>query len=145
MFDMVPFGRRRRRQLSEGEDPFDSLLSDFFSDAMDLADVGFKTDIREDQENYYIESELPGMKKEDINIEIQDDNLVISANREETDETEEENYLRREIRRGSFQRVFRLDNVQEEKIEAEYDNGLLKVTMPKAEPGREEKRVIDIK
>ncbi|MFW5788285.1 MAG: Hsp20/alpha crystallin family protein [Halanaerobiales bacterium] len=144
MFNLVPFRNRRRNQVSEREDPFYSLVSDFFSDVMDVADLGFKTDIKEDENNYYIEAELPGLSKEDIKIEIDDDNLIISATNEKIEEEEKENYLRRERRSGTYQRSFRLDNVNEDGIEAEYEDGILNVVLPKEEPGKPQKRVIDI-
>ena len=146
MFDLMPFRNRShsRNDVANWEDSMNSLVSDFFNDMMDLADVGFKTDIKEDEDNYYIEAELPGLNKEDINIELNNDHLVISATNEETKEEEEENYIRRERRAGSYQRAFALDNVNEDEIEAEYDEGLLKVTLPKEESGQPQKRVIDI-
>lgn len=143
MFDLVPF-RRRRGEVSESEDPFESMVSDFFSDVMDVADLGFKTDIKEDEENYYIESELPGLDRDDIQVEIDDNTLIISATNEEEVEKEETNYIRRERRSGTYQRTFRLDNVNEDNIEAEYNDGILNITLPKEEPGKPEKRVIDI-
>lgn len=145
MFDLVPFRNRRRNRVAEREDPFYSLVSDFFSDVMDVADLGFKTDIREDKENYYIEAELPGLSKDDIQIEIDNDNLIISATNEKVEEEKEENYIRRERRSGTYQRSFRLDNVNENEIEAEYNDGILNVVLPKKEPGKPDKRVIDIK
>jgi len=144
MFNMVPF-RRRGGEVDEWEDPFNSLVSDFFTDVMDLADVGFKTDIKEDEENYYIEAELPGLSKEDINIEINNDSLVISATNEQKKEEKNENYIRRERRTGTYQRAFGLDNIKEDEIEAEYNDGILKVVLPKKETGQTKRRVIDIK
>lgn len=144
MFDLMPFRRRRKNQPSDMDETFDSLVSDFFSDVADMADRGFKTDIKEDEDNFYVEAELPGMNRDDISVEVEDDNLIISASREETNEEKEEDYLRREIRTGSFQRVFRLDNVNEDNISAEYTDGLLKIQLPKEEPGKEDRKVIDI-
>ena len=146
MFDLVPFRRRGRgNKLDETEDTFDSLVSDFFSDMLDVADIGFKTDIREDEDNYYIEAELPGLNKDDINIKLEEDNLVISATNEEVQEEEDENYIRRERRTGTYQRAFRIDNVKEDEITAEYEDGILEVTLPKEEQGETQKRrVIDI-
>lgn len=143
MFDLVPF--RHRRNVEEREDPFNSLVSNFFSDVMDMADLGFKTDIKEDENKYSIEAELPGLSKDDINIEVNDNNLVISATNEEVQETKEDNYIRRERRTGSYQRSFKLENVKKDEIEAEYNDGILTVDLPKKEPGKTKKRVIDIK
>ncbi|MFW6269475.1 MAG: Hsp20/alpha crystallin family protein [Bacillota bacterium] len=145
MFDLVPFRRHGRGEVDEQDDPFNALVSDFFSDVMDMADIGFKTDIKEDENNYYIEAELPGLSKEDINLELDNDRLIISATNEEKREREEENYIRRERRTGTYQRAFQIENVEEDAIEAEYEDGILKILLPKKEPGKDRKRVINIK
>ena len=147
MFDLVPFRNRRRGEVEEREgDPFNSLVNEFFSDAFNAIDTrSFKTDVKENDDEYVIESELPGLEKDDINIEITDNYLTISAHNEEKVEEENENYIRRERRTGSFQRVFQIDNVKEDEIDAEYENGILKVTLPKKEKTTPKKRTIDIK
>ncbi|HKL74847.1 MAG TPA: Hsp20/alpha crystallin family protein [Halanaerobiales bacterium] len=147
MFDLVPFRNRRRGEVEEGKgDPFNSLVNEFFSDAFNAIDTkSFKTDVKETDENYIIESELPGLSKEDINIEITDNYLTISAQNEEKFEEEKENYIRRERRTGSFQRVFQIDNVKEDEIDAKYENGILEVTLPKKEKQTPKKKTIDIK
>ncbi|MGM0411500.1 MAG: Hsp20/alpha crystallin family protein [Bacillota bacterium] len=145
MFDLVPFRNRRRGELEESKDPFNDLVNDFFSDAFNVIDSkSFKTDVKETDEEYIIESELPGLNKEDINIEMTDDYLTISAQNEEKVEDEGENYIRRERRTGSYQRVFRIDNVKDDEIKANYDNGILTLTLPKKEKTKPEKRTIDI-
>ncbi|MFW6026502.1 MAG: Hsp20/alpha crystallin family protein [Candidatus Woesearchaeota archaeon] len=145
MFDLVPFRNRRRGELEESKDPFNDLVNDFFSDAFNVIDSkSFKTDVRETDEEYIIESELPGLNKENINIEMTDDYLTISAQNEEEVEDEGENYIRRERRTGSYQRVFRIDNVKDDEIKANYDNGILTLTLPKKEKTKPEKRTIDI-
>ena len=147
MFDLVPFRNRRRGEVEEREgDPFNSLVNEFFSDAFNAIDTrSFKTDVKENDDEYVIESELPGLEKDDINIEITDNYLTISAHNEEKVEEENENYIRRERRTGSFQRVFQIDNVKEDEIDAEYENGILKVILPKKEKTTPKKRTIDIK
>ena len=147
MFDLVPFRNRRRGEVEEREgDPFNSLVNEFFSDAFNALDTrSFKTDVKETDDEYIIESELPGLEKDDINIEITDNYLTISAHNEEKIEEENENYIRRERRTGSFQRVFQIDNVKEDEIDAKYENGILMVTLPKKEKSAPKKKTIDIK
>ncbi|MFW6238656.1 MAG: Hsp20/alpha crystallin family protein [Halanaerobiales bacterium] len=143
MFDLVPF-RRNRRGLSETDNTFDSLMSDFFN-WTDRFETGFKTDIKETEEAYIIEAELAGMSKDDINIEVDEDNyLTIMARNEEVHEEGDDSYIRRERSRGHYARRFYLENVNEEEIEANYDNGILEVVLPKKEPTRAKKRTIDI-
>ncbi|MFW5995671.1 MAG: Hsp20/alpha crystallin family protein [Halanaerobiaceae bacterium] len=143
MFDLVPFSRNRRG-LSETDNTFDSLMSDFFN-WTDRFETGFKTDIKETEEAYIIEAELAGMSKDDINIEVDEDNyLTIMARNEEVHEEGDDSYIRRERSRGHYARRFYLENVNEEEIEANYDNGILEVVLPKKEPTRAKKRTIDI-
>ncbi|MFW6287577.1 MAG: Hsp20/alpha crystallin family protein, partial [bacterium] len=112
---------------------------------MDVKGFSFKADVKEEEDKYWIEAELPGLNKEDISIELDDDRLLISASRNEEVKDKKDNYIYRERSTGRFQRSFRLENVSEDEIEAEYKNGLLKVKLPKNEEGIKRKRVIDIK
>ena len=146
MFDLVPFRNRNRRDVAEREeDPFNNLVSDFFGDVMDFAGRSFRADIKESDDEYTIEAEMPGMKKEDIELEINDDYLTISAEHSEEKEEKEENYIRRERRQGKYTRSFYLENVNQDDIEAEYNDGVLKVHLPKEEKTPVKKRTIDIK
>ncbi|MBF8437913.1 Hsp20/alpha crystallin family protein [Halanaerobiaceae bacterium Z-7014] len=142
MFDLVPF-RRRNRQM-QGQDPMESLINSFFDDSFTSMTANFKTDIIEQEDKYVIEAELPGMHKDDIELEIDNDRLTISANQTHEVKEEEENYIRRERRTGSFQRSFYIDNVQEDDIKASYDNGILKIYLPKKEPTKPKRREIEI-
>ena len=143
----MPF-RNRNRESREGNLPSDELFNTFRSnlldDFMDLTRSGFKTDIKENDENFIIEAELPGLEKDDITLEIEDDRMTISVQEENEIEEETEDYIRKERRTGNYQRSFRINNVNEDAIEAEYNNGILKVTLPKEEPGKSRRREIDI-
>ena len=146
MFDLVPFRNRNRRDVAErDEDPINSIVSDFFGDVMDFAGRSFRADIKESDEEYTIEAEMQSMKKEDINLELNDDYLIISAEHTEENEEKEDNYIRRERRQGRYTRSFYLENVNQDDIEAEYDEGILKVHLPKEEKTPVKKRTIDIK
>ncbi len=142
MFDLMPFrgGKSERRGLAPTERVFD----DFLTDTLDMFRSSFKTDVIEKDEEFVIEAELPGMSRDDIDIELQDNMLSISAEHETEDEEEAENYIRRERRTGKFQRAFQIDNVDEDEITAEFENGILQVCLPKEEPTRSERRTIDI-
>ena len=113
-------------------------------DFMDLTRSGFKTDIKETDDNFIIEAELPGLTKDDITLEIEENRLTISVQEEDEIEQETEDYIRKERRTGSYQRSFRINNVQEDAIEAEYNNGILEIMLPKQEPGKDTRRTIDI-
>ncbi len=93
----------------------------------------FRTDISETETGYLLEAELPGFKKEDISIDIDHDYLTVSAKREETNEEKnsEGKFIRRERYSGSFSRSFGISGVDPDAITAGYEDGILKVTMPK--------------
>ncbi len=145
MFDLVPFRNRSRKSLSESRrDPFNNMISDIFDDVMDFADRSFRADIKEKEDEYLIEAEMPGMNKEDIELEIDENYLTITADHKEETEEKGENYIRRERRQGRYARSFYLDNVKENEIKAEYNDGILTVHLPKSEKTEVKRRTIDI-
>jgi len=89
-------------------------------------------DIHESEKKLVLTAELPGLKEEDVEVNIDGNTLSISGKREFEEETKKEDYHRIERSYGSFFRSFTLPSyIDQEKVKAEYDNGLLKVTMPK--------------
>ena len=104
----------------------------------------FVTDIKETEDEFIMEAELPGLDKDDIDIQVDDNTLTISANTETTTEEESGSYIRRERRVQSFRRAFPINNVKIDEVVAEYDNGILKVNMPKKESGKTTKKRIEI-
>lgn len=145
MFDVTPF---RKNNLSRGENFVPSYFRDFFDD--DFFSLGnylqrnLKVDLKETSENYLIDADLPGIKKEDINIDFHNNYLVISAKRNESTEDKKENYIRRERHYGEFKRSFYIDNVDESKISASFNDGVLKIILPKINNGDDKKRKINI-
>ncbi len=133
LFDMIPFRNRNKKGMMSQNVPINSLVSSFFNDVLDIAEKDFKIDIKEKKEEYVIEAEMPGVKKEDIKLELKDNYLIISAKNEITSEEKGENYIRKERRSGSFSRDFYLEHVNQDAIRAEYINGILYVRLPKLE------------
>lgn len=138
MFGMLPFERRSDNNL------FDVFDNFFGKSSMSLPD--FRTDIKEMEDKYVLEAELPGFNKEDITLDVKDGVLTISAeHKEEKEEKDEQgNYLRRERRYGSFTRSFDVTGIEEGGISAKYENGILKLALPKAAPMVETARRIAI-
>jgi HSP20 family protein len=87
---------------------------------------------------------MPGYEKQDIEVEWQDGQLTIRAQRQQTVDENERDYVRRERSYGEVSRSFWVDNIQPEKINAEYRDGILKIVLPKASPTREPGKKIDI-
>jgi HSP20 family protein len=137
MKEIVPFGRRRG-----GLVPGDLFRNFFGRDLMDeffetgLTDVfgmtAMRADIRETDNEYIVEAELPGIKREDIDLNLSDDRLTISAKCEESTSSDKKNFICKERRFGQFSRTFLLQGIDNEKVSAEYKDGILKVVLPKA-------------
>ena len=102
-------------------------------------------DIAESDKEFEIQFQLPGLKKEDIQINVDSDRLTVSGERKFENEKKEKNYHTVESHYGSFSRSFYLpDSVNAEKIDASYKDGILTVLVPKDEK-KESKRTISIK
>lgn len=141
MFGMLPFEYRDRNLF----DVFDNFERSFFKNTnVDLP--AFRTDIRDDGDKYVLDAELPGFHKEDIKLDVQDGILTISASHEETKEEKDDkgNYIRRERRMGSFNRSFDISGIDDQSISAAYNNGVLTLNLPKAQPALPESRRIAI-
>ena len=110
---------------------FDDDFDDFFKPVMRRNDV--KCDIYEENGEYHIEMDIPGYDKKDINIEVKDGYLTVKASKETEDKEESKNYIRRERVVGSFTKSFALGDVDTDKIDAKFENGILNVTIPKQE------------
>lgn len=101
--------------------------------------------LRETPKEYAIELAVPGMKRDDFNIEIDDNMLSISCEKEENINEDKDDYKRREYNYSSFSRSFRLpETVKADKIKAQYDNGVLHITVPKAEQNDQRKKRINV-
>jgi HSP20 family protein len=89
-------------------------------------------DVYETNDEYVVKAAVPGIDPKDLDIQVEDDVLTIKGQFEQKDEVTEENYLRKELRYGSFQRSLRLPpTVDAEKAEATFEHGVLKLSLPK--------------
>ncbi len=101
--------------------------------------------IIDNEKDFTIELAVPGMSKEDFNIKLDDDILSITVEREVEEEKEDKNFTRREFRHDGFCRSFSMpDIVAQEKIKADYKNGVLSVVLPKSEEAKVKGREIKI-
>jgi len=106
----------------------------FFDDFQKGSTAGFSPaiDMYEKGNNVIVEAQLPGIDAEKVDISVEDDVLTIQGKMEKKSEVEEENYFRREIHKGSFYRSVLLPaHVEGDKAQAEFEEGLLKVIIPK--------------
>ena len=126
----------------------DDVFDDFFPQRRNDDFSNMKCDIYEKDGKYYMEMDIPGFSKEDVNIEVDDnDYLTITAekNYEANDSDKDKNYVRKERSYGKYQRSFYVGDIDKDNIEATFDNGILKVVMPKMEEEKLSKRSIEIK
>ena len=125
----------------------DEIFKDLMGGTQYVNKVTAPVNIKETENNFLVELMAPGLKKEDFNIELNNDLLTISSEvKTEKTEGEEGKFTRKEFSFSSFKRSFTLpETVNQEAITASYDNGILKLTLPKKEEALpKEKRLIDI-
>lgn len=132
------------REMEEFERNFFGYPFGSFFDNRDLAE--FKTDLTDEGDHYLLEADLPGFDKKDIHLDINDDVLTVSAERhskiEEKDKKDK--VVRIERSYGSYSRQFDVSGVKTDEIKAKYDNGVLKLTLPKKEKIESDSRRLEI-
>ena len=112
----------------------DSFLERFFGEDAALSSFSPRVDISEDKEAYHLEAELPGVRQEDIKLNYEKGILTLSGCKGHSEEKKEKNFLRRETYVGNFSRSFRLsEDVDQDKIIARFDKGVLSVLLPKGQ------------
>lgn len=133
MLSMIPY--RMLNNLSGARtgwlnDPFFRSFMDMSSGAMN----SFRVDIRERDNSYLLDAELPGIPKDKIQLTVDKDVLTISADIESEKSSQHENYCYSERRAGHVQRSFNLEGIDADAITASYRDGMLYVNLPKAKP-----------
>jgi HSP20 family protein len=131
---------------------FSNVIPSFFDEAFSGRETAAfmpAVNISEDEKSWHIEVSAAGFKKEDFKLRLENETLTVSAEHKEETPAEGEkqkNYSRREFRYGSFSRTFRLPKelVNEENINAVYENGILMLSIPKKEAVKKEMKEIKI-
>lgn len=126
-------------------EPFRDFIEKFFEEDFSFLLNRFATDVYETDKDIVVEMQIPGFKKENIKISFKDGYLKVEGKAEEKEEEKDKNYWRREIRKGSFVRVVPLPvDVDSKKAKAKFENGVLKIVLPKIEVKEEEGEEIKI-
>ena len=112
----------------------DSIFDNFMDEGSDNFDV-MKCDVYEKDGAYHIEADIPGFKKDEISVDCEDGYVTISAEKNTENEEKDENkkYIKRERFYGKTVRKFYVGDVDSEKINAEYKDGMLELVVPKEE------------
>ncbi len=119
-------------------------IDDVIDSLMDCEKSEMKCDIYEKENNYIVEMDLPGYKKEDIKIECNKGNLIVSCEKQKEEKDETKKYIRRERSYGKYSRSFYLGDIDQENIDASFKDGTLIITIPKIDEEKN-KTYIDIK
>ena len=110
---------------------FDSFfMDDFFNDRFTPFSSFAGVDVIKNENGYDLHVDLPGVKKEDIVIDMKDDILSIKVASQEESETKEKNYVIRQRSSRAFSRSFKVAGIQEDNISAQYENGVLSLNLP---------------
>ncbi|MCB0431118.1 MAG: Hsp20/alpha crystallin family protein [Flavobacteriales bacterium] len=127
-------------KFKKGDPAFHPALSDFFDDFLSPAVFNGgrvsmpAVNISEAEDKYHVEFSAPGFKKEDFDVKVENETLTVSAEFKAEKEGKEKNYSRKEFSFGSFKRSFSLpESVNANAIQAQYENGILKIDLPKKE------------
>ena len=135
------------KELENFDDKIQSLLNTFPDFHSEYEESFYpKIDISEDEKNIYVDSELPGIKKKDIKISINDNILTISGEKKNERNEKDLNFFRTERTYGSFSRSFTIPvEINTDSIDAEFEDGILKVVIEKLKEKKVSGRLINIK
>ncbi len=136
------------RDLENFNDRIQKFFNGFPSFGLDLeSSFNPRIDISEDDNNIFIEAEIPGVKKSDINISIQDNILTIKGEKKSLNEDKKDkSFYRSERSYGSFTRSFTLPaEVNPDKVEAKFEDGILNISIAKIHPQPKKEKMIEIK
>ncbi len=130
---MLPVMRKRVLFPTYNDDFFGkNSLSSFFSDGADYSVPA--VNIKENDKNFEIEVAAPGLSKEDFKVNVEKNILTVSSEKEVNNETEKDNFMRKEFGYNSFSRSFSIpETINMEKIKASHKNGILTIDLPKLE------------
>lgn len=148
MLSLIPYTRFNRASYNPFKemDDFENALFGGLS-PLGSGDISpIRTDIKETETAFELEADLPGFKKEDIEISLDGECLTISAKRnsEYTDKDKKNSYIRCERSYGEYSRSFDVSGINTEEIGAKYENGVLTLTLPKKQEAVPEKRKLEI-
>ena len=146
MFEIIPIERRNRHVTTY--DPFremEEFARGFWGS--NPVTTAFRTDVEDTGDAFKLEAELPGFDKEDIQLDLDNDTLTITAehNSDKKEEDKKRNFVKRERFYGSFTRSFDVTGIDVDRIDAAYNNGVLTLTLPKKQENIPVSRRLEIK
>ncbi len=135
------------REFESIHDRIQRYFDDFSNFGFQFSDsFNPRIDVSDDEKSYNIIAEIPGIKKENLKITLQDNILTIEGEKKKEEESKEKNYFRSERIFGSFKRCFTLPSeVDSEKVDAKFEDGVLSISLKKLEPQPKKEKVIELK
>jgi HSP20 family protein len=135
------------REFENIHDKIQRYFEDFPNFGLNFNDnFSPRIDISEDKDNINVAAEVPGVKKENIKITLQDNILTLEGEKKSVNEQKDKNFYRSERSFGTFKRCFTLPaEVDSEKVEASFEDGILHVQLKKLEPKSKSEKVIELK
>ncbi len=107
---------------------------------------GFPVDVHEENGNIVVKADMPGISKENVAVKVRKNQLMISCKEKSEEKVQEENYYRHERKKRGMQRTITLpEEVKENKADAEMEDGVLKITLPKKKKEKEKEKEIEVK
>lgn len=144
MAGLVPFNRRNsifNKEIGNFYDMIDNFFSSNWPYGRSFMTDSFRLDVKENDNEYLVEAELPGVKKDEIKLEYNHGRITISVDRDEEIIEEKENYLHQERRKSSMSRSIYLADAKDKDIKAKLDNGVLKIIVPKKDSLKRSRRI----
>lgn len=135
------------KEIEDMQNRMNKLMKNFWERGPKLAGTarGFPVDVREKDGNLEVKADLPGVSKENIAVKAKDNQLMISAEEKQEKKEESEDYYRRERSRKGLRRTITLpEDVKSDEAEAEMEDGVLKVSVPKKEKKKEKSKEIEV-
>lgn len=136
MFDLRPYSNRSQNMMEQFSKAFEDMFNRDFLPSGKNDFQSLRTDITESKDAYVVQADLPGFSKNDIQINLENNQFTIRAKRDDQMEERDENdrVIRQERHFGEFVRSFYVENIDQDKVEASLEDGVLKVKLPKANP-----------
>ena len=140
----------RRFDPARGFEHAAKKMNEFFNDfdkgfSVEFGGYAPRVDITEDEKMLYLHVELAGVKKEDVKLSVNDENVLIIKGEKRKPENQDRSHVRAERNYGPFSRSFNLpDNVNKESINAKFENGVLEITLEKKEPEKPKEYQVNI-
>jgi HSP20 family protein len=135
MRGLIPFSSNQPDLFNTTFDDFYNMLDDFFADGRmlrrNLQKSTFRVDVKDNGKDFAVACDLPGVKRDEINVSVNEGTLSVTVNRNEEKEDKNENYVHRERRCSSMSRSIYLGDIDSSGISAKLEDGVLSITVPK--------------